>query len=551
MKKKFPYNAVNVLNVAVAYARYSSNNQREESIDAQLRAIRDYCERNGIMLVETYQDEAQTGKNDDRENFQRMIADIMKGHIKIDTLLVHKFNRFARNKIDSAIHKKRLKDIGVRVVSVTQPIDDSPEGALLESLIEAMDEYYSANLALEVKKGLKENALKGKHTGGNVAFGYSVDNEGRYVPNDNAFIVKRIFEEYAAEVPKTEICERLNNEGLRNQLGNLFNVRTVYDMLRNEKYIGNYIYKLGNETIRLEGIISPAIIDMELWHRVQKLCNQPVKARMRHQKARYFLTGKTICGECGASICGAGSKRMRDNTLYYYYKCVGKTKNKNGCKNASLNKDWYENNVMRAVMKAVMNEEQIKEIARLTYEELQAARQTPAVSTASLKKELSTIKNKQEKLTELYLEGSMDKEMLDRKNGELIKRKYVIETELEKRSAVDQAQDIDESEILNYVKNYIEKLKSDSQSDEDFMRAIFNAFVQQVIVTNSAITVMVNADFSFFDDGDNRKRAGPAPPPARDKSIRSIKHLTQKNKCCQQILTYFAMFKIPEKIICN
>ena len=241
---------------AIAYARYSSNNQREESIDAQFRAIREYCDKNNIVLVETFADEAMTGKNDDREDFQNMIKAVMKGRIKVDSILVHKFNRFARNKIDSAIHKKRLKDIGVRVISVSQPIDDSPEGALLESLIEAMDEYYSANLAAEVRKGLRENALKGKHAGGQVLFGYDLDKDGYYVPNENASVVKRIFEEFAGEHSKGGIIKRLNEEGFKNQRGKTFNVRTIYDILRNEKYIGNFIYTIaGMETIRLEGII--------------------------------------------------------------------------------------------------------------------------------------------------------------------------------------------------------------------------------------------------------------------------------------------------------
>ena len=166
---------------AVAYARFSSNNQREESIDAQLRAISDYCERENIQLVDIYSDEAQSAKTDNRDDFKNMTDAIFKGNYDIDAVLVHKFNRFARNKYDSALYKKRLRDIGIKVVSVTQPIDDSPEGRILESLIEAMDEYYSENLALEVKKGMLENALKGKHTGGGKLLGLSVDDEGYYL----------------------------------------------------------------------------------------------------------------------------------------------------------------------------------------------------------------------------------------------------------------------------------------------------------------------------------------------------------------------------------
>lgn len=509
MKKQIPINALRTSSIAVAYARYSSNNQREESIDAQLRAIREFCEKNNIVLLECFVDEAISGKSDDRENFQRMIKLIFKNHIKVDTILVHKFNRFARNKFDSAVHKKRLKDVGVRVVSVTQPIENTPEGAMLETIIEAMDEYYSANLALEVKKGLRENALKGKHTGGTAPFGFSVNEEGKYIPNESAAIVRRIFEEYANEVPKTEIVEKLNREGFRNQRGNFFNVRTVFDMLRNEKYIGNYIYTLGNETIRLDGIIDPPIIDRELWDRVQKLCNQPVKARLRHRKTRYYLTGKTFCGICGASICGAGSKRMRDDTLYYYYSCVGKTKQKNGCNNFSLNKTWYEKKVLTAVVNAVMDEEKIKEIARLTFEELQAVKRAPVRSVDDLKKEHAAIKAKQDKLTDLYLDGVFDKKMLDEKNSAFAQRLHEVENEIEKIKAVEAADDLNEQHIYNYVSDYITKLKKESVSNnEEFMRSVFTTFVEKIVVDEKSITVFVNADFSILTAGDSKKFAG-------------------------------------------
>ncbi len=506
MRKK-PINVLNTSKIAVAYARYSSNNQREESIDAQLRAIREYCDQNNILLLECYVDEALTGQNDDRVNFQKMINAIFRNHIKVDTILVHKFNRFARNKFDSAIHKKRLKDIGVRVVSVTQPIDNTPEGEMLETIIEAMDQYYSANLALEVKKGLKENALSGRHTGGTVAFGFSLTAEGKYIPNDNAQIVKRIFEEYAAEIPKTEICERLNREGILNGRGKSFNVRSLYDMLRNEKYIGNYIYTLGNETIRLDGIIPP-IIDRALWDRVQKICNQPVKARMRHQKTRYLLTGKTFCA-CGAAICGAGSKRMRNGDLYYYYSCVGKTKHKNGCSNPSLNKLWFESKVLKSVLAAVMDENRLKEIARLAFDELQSARSDPSEKLDKLKKEYAEIKQKQARLAVLYVDGEFDKDMLDDQNKALASRKFQIKNEIEKLKAALDSDGISESEILCYVQNYIEKLKKDHSSDNDeFMNSVFKTFVEKIVVNEKSITVFLNADFSVLTAGDSRKFAG-------------------------------------------
>lgn len=439
---------------AVAYARFSSNNQREESIDAQLRAIREYCEKNGIQLVQVFTDEAVSAKTDNRDNFQQMVKGIIKGAYKVDAVLVHKFNRFARNKYDSALYKKRLKDVGVRVISVTQNIDETPEGELLEGFLEVIDQYYNANLAAEVRKGLRENALKGKHAGGQVAFGFSLDDEGYYIPNDNAKVVKRIFEEFAAGFPKTEICERLNKEGYRNQRGKLFNTRTLYDMLRNEKYIGNYIYTIEKkETIRLDGIIKDPIIDRKLWDRVQKLNEDgTTKGRYRKQKRFYHLTGKAYCEICGCPISGGGSKRSRNGDLNYYYKCVGKTKHKNGCDNPSLNKDWFEPKILKTVVNQVMTDEKINHIAKLAYAELVAMRDTPIVTTAQLKKELDDIRKKQERLTDLYLDGDMDKTMLDEKNGEFRRRKNQIEDELEKRKAITDTSDISEVTIAAFIK---------------------------------------------------------------------------------------------------
>ena len=160
------------MKTAVAYARFSSDNQREESIAAQLRAIREYAARNGIEIVRTY--------TDDRPGFQRMIADLRNG-LRLDLVLVHKLDRFARNRYDGAVYRREIQKAGARLVAVDQPLDDSPEAVLLESLLEGLAEYYSKNLAREVMKGMREMALQAKHTGGIPPLGYDVGPDGRYI----------------------------------------------------------------------------------------------------------------------------------------------------------------------------------------------------------------------------------------------------------------------------------------------------------------------------------------------------------------------------------
>ena len=158
---------------AAAYARFSSDMQREESIDAQLRAIQDYAQRNNALIVEEYVDRAHTATTDQRPEFQRMIADAKRGAFNL--VIVHKLDRFSRNRYDSIIYRRELKIVGVELRSVLENIDGSPESILLESLLEGMNEFYSRNLAREVQKGKCENALQAKHVGGIPPLGYTVN----------------------------------------------------------------------------------------------------------------------------------------------------------------------------------------------------------------------------------------------------------------------------------------------------------------------------------------------------------------------------------------
>lgn len=490
---------------AAAYARFSSNNQRDESIDAQLRAIREYCEREGIQLVEIYTDEAQSATTDMRDDFKNMIDDIFAGKLDVDTVLVHKFNRFARNKYDSAIYKKRLRDIGIKVVSVTQPIDDSPEGRILESLIEAMDQYYSENLAIEVKKGMLENALKGKHTGGGRLFGLSTDAEGTYYPDENAPIVKRIFQEYANGVPKAKIVERLNNEGLKNQYGRPFNIRTVHDMLQNEKYIGNFVYHhTSTETIRLDGIIKEPIIDSDLWEAVQAKRKEMNKPRQR--KHAYPLTGKMRCGVCGFTYCGSGhKKKKKDGEVFAtYYKCAGKFKNKNGCTNTSLNKEYYEKLITDMITENVLTDNAIDGIAAKVLNNLEAERKAPRVETAKLVKQLNKVKDQQARLMELYVNGGIDMSMLEDKNRALKSEKKHLEEQIEKNEYLESSTSLELEEVKRFLREFRQSV---STTDAEYVSVLFNTFIEGITVHPEKLDVTLRVDFSALR-GDNGKNRG-------------------------------------------
>ena len=225
---------------AVIYARYSSDNQREESIEGQLRECKEYAERNGILVLQSYIDRALSAKTDNRPEFQRMIRDSAKG--LFDTVLVWKLDRFARNRYDSAHYKSQLRKNGVKVVSATESIADGPEGIILESMLEGMAEYYSAELAQKVNRGMRENALKARSNGGTIPLGYRLDEEHRLkIDPLTAPVVREVFQRYADGENLRTIIRSLNERGIRTSRNYPFRHSSFNTMLKNRKYIGEKV----------------------------------------------------------------------------------------------------------------------------------------------------------------------------------------------------------------------------------------------------------------------------------------------------------------------
>ena len=224
---------------AVIYARYSSDNQREESIEGQLRECTAYCKKNDITILRTYIDRAMSAKTDHRPDFQRMIKDSAKG--LFDVIIVWKLGRFARNRYDSAQYKNILKKNGVRVVSANEAISDSSEGILMESILEGFAEYFSADLAEKVSRGMTENALKCKFNGGNPTVGYLIDSEQHFqIDPVKAPFVLNAFKMYDEGSTMSQVRDYLNEHNVCNNRGGKHTINSVAKMLKNRRYIGEY-----------------------------------------------------------------------------------------------------------------------------------------------------------------------------------------------------------------------------------------------------------------------------------------------------------------------
>ena len=295
---------------AVIYARYSAGpRQTDQSIEGQVADCTRYAEAHGLRVVDVYADHHVSGKSTDgRDEFLRMIDDAGKG--LFDVVVVWKVDRFGRDRRDIAVYKHALKKAGVSLAYAAEAVPDGPEGILLESLLEGMAEYYSADLRQKVVRGIRESAKKGRYAVGRLPLGYTRDDDGRPVPDsDMAPVIRRIFSDYAAGVPAAEIVRILTNQGVK------MNKSTIYRILRNERYLGRWV--LLDVPVDVEPLVTEEVFDA-VKDKFKTTRNGAASA-----KVRYVLSGKCVCGRCGRFMQGA-SAHGRSGEAYYYYRCAGR-----------------------------------------------------------------------------------------------------------------------------------------------------------------------------------------------------------------------------------
>ena len=353
------------MKTAVIYARYSSDRQTEQSIEGQIRVCREYAQRNNLAIVGTYIDRAMTGTNDNREQFQKMLKDSDKK--AWDYVLCYKLDRFSRNKYEMAIHRKHLKDNGVKILSAMENIPDSPEGILLESLLEGMNQYYSEELSQKTKRGLRETRIKGNYMGGPINYGYKVVHETTgeqtaakvAVNEEEAPILLHIFEAYAAGNRIPDIVRELDDRGIKNR-GNPFTVNSIYFMLQQEKYTG--VYNFNGETFTH---IYPAIIPKELFQIVRKRIDKN-KTGKHVIGVDYILMGKCYCGYCGRQLRSAAGTTT-DGTILRYYRCPYSKKDVN-CHNKSVRKEVLEEIVTNVLAEELTKPDNLKFLTDKVFE---------------------------------------------------------------------------------------------------------------------------------------------------------------------------------------
>lgn len=503
---------------AALYARFSSDNQRNESIDAQIRAIKAFAKVQGIVLVEEYVDRAKSATTDDRPEFQRMVKDSSKRNFQL--VLVHKLDRFARNRNDSMVYRMKLRKNRVSLLSILEPLDeDRPESIILESVLEGMAEFYSKNLSREVRKGLTENALKCRHTGGSPPLGYSVDKETRrlVINEPEAAAVRMIYQMVLDGFGYDAVLTKLKQAGYKTKAHRDFGKNSLYEILHNPKYKGWYVYNrtasrdpytkkrnshlknLPEDMIIVPGGV-PAIVAEEEFDRVQQLLERR-KHRCyasKRNKEKYLLAGKIFCGVCGCAYVGNRKNSSGNRKPNITYRCNNRgRRTTTACKNREVNRDYVESFVMNQIENAIFNKRMVGMVLDQFQMYIRKKNMEKSETLHRLEKMIQDCEKKQGNLSDILAEGvdKLQQGILLSKLEKIEHDKLELQGRLEQEKA---ALDIDVPDKRELEECFIKARMMFREKSLDEMQQLINLYVEKVIVYEDEIQLILNLVPSFY-----------------------------------------------------
>ena len=491
----------------LAYCRYSSENQRDGySIEAQVRAITEWAARDGHTIRKFYIDEARSGTTDDREEFQKMIADAPTSGCA--GVVVHKLDRFARDRYASAIYRHKLKEYGLRVISVLEPLDDSPESVMMEAVLEGMAEYYSRNLSREVRKGQKEAALKAQHVTGPVPYGFRiVDHRYEIVPEEAA-VIREIFRRLDGGESIADVTRWAVSHGVKTHKGTLFNELAVTRLTQQPILVGRFSYgvnsKDGSAPIIIEDAIEPILEPSVFWRQYEKTAARRKGPRSRLKEEDYLLTGYLYCEYCGAHLYGFKSKstfplksgEIKSYTKYFY-RCA--TKGSRGKASRRLDPDYEPRNChLKNLEKFALEEFVFGAINYCLFSGSTSDWIVAEMLARSKKKkpadqkkvdgyvsELEKIKKQRDRLLDLYLSEGLTKEAYSAKADELNSRIEFLSREIARLSP-RVPESLTAAEVRRRLAAFTESANADST---EYKKRLLATYVDHIVVSNERIVI--------------------------------------------------------------
>ena len=485
---------------AVIYIRYSSHRQTDSfSIEYQIQECMRYIERKGYKFIRQYVDEATTGKKvAGRDSFDEMIRDAEVG--KFDKIIVFSFSRSFRNTRDALNYNHELREkCGVVFESVIEQIDmNNPHGKFSGTNLFAMHELQADIIAGHVKAGMYIAAQQGYFLGGTVPFGYELYGTGeltrgkerkKYRINEKeGKFVKKMFELYADNFSLTYIQELMKNEGVKGRRGGTIGLQTIARILKNDFYIGTRTYDIeGYDTLKIPGAV-PAIINEEIWQRVQ-LRHQENKLPKPRKKGKrlYSLTGKIYCAKCGAHMFGTYKGDKRSESWHYsYYHCATK-KTRRDCDAKNLRKDLLDKYVVAQIKEHILNEEAMNILADKIVELAGAAPDEVKKQVSKLNKRRKELAGYVKELLKEKLAGKITQDILDEMTFEYNTEIADIDIQLmQLDNALNSA--ITKEFVLDYLQKMLDGIDDES---EEVRKNIFDKLVDRVVVYDDRVELFL------------------------------------------------------------
>ncbi len=480
-----------MIKVAV-YSRYSSSKQDGGfSIEAQLTACREYCHKNELYIIKEYIDEAFSGRSSDRPQFNQMLEDAKTG--LFNKIIVHKFDRFSRDRTDSVVIKSNLKKYNVDVISVSEPIPSNAYGVVLESLYESLSHCYSQNLARESLKGMLEAVKLGFHVSGKPPYGYDLKpvmykgkKRSKLVENKSeSKIIKIIFQKYLQNnMGFKNIALYLNNQGFKTRSNTLFTPQLINKIAKNKTITGTLSYnkdkKFGFEHVYIEDN-HIKIIDKKDFNKAQKIMDERATKKLKIN-SQYLLSGIIKCG-CGSPMTGH-TGTSKNGTKHHYYCCLRKIKTKT-CAQVNYRRDFIDEKVLKAFQKEILNKSIIRGMVETAVSGITNKKNELETQINTYKKQLLQTKNKYNKLMNI-LESSNDISYEDLAPRIKEHKKNIDELQLKIDNQQIQFKQtstikLNTQQIENQVIDIIENIK--------YSKKIIKDHISSVIIDKKEITV--------------------------------------------------------------
>ena len=471
----------------VIYARFSSQNQREESIEQQIAECKAFALLSGITIVGIYSDSAKTGRTDRRPQFQKLQREAAKGGF--NHIIAYKSNRIARNILNALMFENDMEKLGIKVVYAKEEFGNNAAGRFALRTMMNVNQFFSENMAEDIKRNQADNALNCR-ANGPAPYGYKTGEDGKFaIDEKTAPIVQEIYRRIANGEKFVEIQDDFNKRGLKTKKGNSWGKSSFSKILHNERYTGVYIFN----DIRIEGGM-PILVERNLFDQVQKIMKtkKNPQGRKRAGDGIYLLTGKLFCGKCKSHMIGmSGTSKNGEN--YYYYICNEKRTN-GTCDKKAVRRDFIENEITRAICQYILQPNVMEWIVE----------QVLSYQKKDLKQnEISNLSERQKEVKKAIANVlfAIDQGIITASTKEHLQELESERAKIEAQILIAQAE-AGKAVTRESLLAYLEHFKTANVEDKDCQKELFDTFIKAVYLYDDHITLTFDMNDDKTEDVD-------------------------------------------------